>query len=110
MVQRYGKQTGIDLGDKANPQAQATMAALYAKDNISSLQNTLGRMPTKGELYMAHVLGATGAAKLINADPSKEAIMLYPRQVFDANRNIFFNGKQPRSAAEVYQLLNDKVT
>lgn len=110
MVGRYGKQTGIDLGDKNNPQAQATMAALYAKDNIASLQNTLGRMPTKGELYMAHVLGASGAAKLINADPNKEAIMLYPRQVFDANREIFFNGRQPRTVAEVYQLLNHKVT
>lgn len=110
MVNRYGKQTGIDLKDKNNPQAQATMAQLYAQDNIKSLQNTLGRLPTKGELYMAHVLGANGAAKLINADPNKEALMLFPRQVFDANRPIFFNGRNPRSAGEVYQILNDKVS
>lgn len=110
MVNKYGKQAGIDLADKSNPQAQATMASLLAKDNIQSLQHTLGRLPSKGELYMAHVLGANGAAKLINADPSKEAIMLFPRQVFDANRPIFFNGRQPRTVADVYKLLNDKVT
>lgn len=109
MVSRYGKQTGIGLQDKNNPQAQTIMTKLLAQDNIRSLQKTLGRLPTKGELYMAHVLGSNGAAKLINADPSKEAIMLFPRQVFDANRNIFFQGKQPRSVADVYQILNQKV-
>lgn len=110
MVKKYGKQTGYDLKDKNNPQAQAEMTRLYALDNIDALKPVLGRMPTKGELYMAHVLGAGGAAKLINAPANKEAIMLYPRQVFDANRSIFFNGKQPRSAGEVYKLLNSKVT
>lgn len=110
MVKRYGKQTGIDLGDKGNPQAQATMASLYAKDNVASLQKTLGRIPSKPELYMAHVLGAQGAAKLINSNPNQEAIMLFPRQVFDANRDIFFNGKTPRTAAQVYQLLSQKVS
>lgn len=109
MVMRYGKQTGIGLGDKNNPQAQATMAALLAKDNIASLQASLGRTPTKGELYMAHVLGANGAQKLIKANPDQEALMLYPRPVLDANRNIFFNGKIPRTAAQVYQLLSQKV-
>lgn len=109
MVARYGKQTGIDLGDKNNSQAQTTMVGLLAKDNIKSLNSTLGRMPSKGELYMAHVLGASGAAKLINADPNQEAIMLYPRQVLDANRSIFFDDKQPRTAGEVQQLLASKV-
>lgn len=113
MVSRYGAQTGINLRDKADPQAQATMARLLAQDNIKSLQNTLGRMPTKGELYAAHVLGASGAAKLINADPNREAITLFPRNVFDGNHNIFFDGKtskKPRTASQVYDLLVSKVS
>lgn len=109
MVKKYGKQTGIDLGDKNDPKAQATMASLLAKDNIQSLQNTLGRMPTKGELYTAHVLGAQGASKLIQANPNQEAIMLFPRQVFDANRNLFFSGKTPRTVADVRNILEKKV-
>lgn len=109
MVMRYGKQTGINIGDKNNPQAQATMASLLAKDNIVSLQKTLGRMPTKPELYMAHVLGAHGASKLINANPNQEAIMMFPRQVFDANRGIFFSGKRPNTVAEVQNILSRKV-
>lgn len=113
MVSKYGAQTGINLRDKADPQAQAIMARLLAQDNIKSLQNSLGRMPTKGELYAAHVLGASGAAKLINADPNREAITLFPRQVFDGNHNIFFDGKsskKPRTASQVYDLLVSKVS
>lgn len=110
MVSKYGKQTGIGLKDKNDPVAQATMTKFLAQDNIKSLQNTLGRLPTKGELYMAHVLGAKGASQLINSNPNKEAIMLYPRNVLDANRNIFFDGKRPRTVSEVYQLLNNKVS
>lgn len=109
MIIRYGKQTGLTLQDKSDPRAQAMMASLLAKDNIKELTPILGRMPSKGELYMAHFLGAKGAATLLNADPQKEAIMLFPRQVFDANRSVFFNGKQPRTVGEVRQLLNDKV-
>lgn len=110
MVAKYGKQTGIAIGDKNNPQAQATMATFYAKDNISSLQKSLGRMPSKPELYMAHVLGAQGAANLIKADPNQEAIMIFPRQVFDANRQIFFDGSRPRRVSEVQNILAKKVS
>lgn len=109
MVKKYGQETGITLGDKANPQAQATMAQKYAQDNITSLNKTLGRMPSKEELYMAHVLGAHGAATLINAPGDREAILLFPKQVLDSNRSIFFNGKQPRTVSEVYNLLSKKV-
>lgn len=110
MVSKYGAQTGIKLSDKNDPQSQSVMARLYAGDNIKQLEPVIGRMPTKGELYMSHLLGATGAAKLINAQGTgKEAIMLYPRQVLDANRNIFFDGRKPRTVEDVYKLLNNKV-
>ena len=109
MVNKYGQQTGIKLSDKNDPKAQQVMVKLLAQDNIQSLQKTIGRMPTLGEVYAAHVFGAGGAAKLINANPNKEAIMLFPRKVLDANRSIFFHGKQPRTVAEVSQILNKKV-
>lgn len=110
MVAKYGKETGIKLGDKSNPQAQQVMARKYANQNIQYLDSTLGRMPTLGEVYMAHFLGPHGAAKLIQADPNKEAIMLYPRPVYDANRSIFFSGSRPRTVEEVRNILNKKVS
>lgn len=110
MVNKYGSQTGIKIGDKSNPQAQQVMARLYAQDNIKELQKLTGRTPTQGELYAAHVLGATGASKLLNADPNQEAVMLFPRQVFDANRQIFFTGKRPNTVGEVQQILAKKVS
>jgi hypothetical protein len=109
MVAKYGQQTGIKIQDKNDPAAQTAMVKLLAQDNINALNKSLGRLPTKGELYIAHVLGAGGTSKLLNSSPNQEAAMLYPRNVVDANRTIFYNGKQPRSVAEVYQLLSNKV-
>lgn len=112
MVQKYGQQTGITLSMKNNPQAQITMATLLAKDNIKQMQPVLGRMPTKGELYAGHVLGPSGAIKLIQSQGTgRESITLFPRQVFDANRNLFFNSKTKQSLTveETYALLMSKV-
>ncbi len=110
MVAKYGKQTGISLSDKSNPEAQAEMGMLLAEDNAKALTKKLGRSPTDGELYMAHFLGADGATKLINAQGSgKQAIMLFPRRDVNANRSVFFDGRNPRSVEDVYALLNNKV-
>lgn len=111
MVKKYGAQTGIGLQDINKPEAQSVMARLLAQDNIKSLQNNLGRMPTKGELYQAHVLGSDGASRLIRAQGSgRPAFMLFPRAVTTANNSIFFapNG-QPRTVEQVYSLLGNKV-
>ena len=113
MVKRYGTDTGITDADKNDPKAQETMVKLFAKDNITRMQPFLQRLPTKGELYSAHVLGADGALRLINAannDPNKQAIMLFPKAVTMANKSIFFNGNTPRTALEVYQTLVKKVS
>ena len=113
MVKRYGDQTGITMQDKNDPAAQTTMAKLYAKDNVAKMQPFLNRLPTKGELYAAHVFGADGALRLINAannTPDKQAIMLFPRAVTAGNRSIFFNGNQPRTVSEVYQIISKKVS
>jgi hypothetical protein len=113
MVKRYGTETGIGMADKGDPKAQQVMAQLYAKDNINRMQPFLQRMPTKGELYAAHVLGGDGALRLIkaaNETPNKQAIMLFPKAVTNGNRQIFFNGDKPRTVLDVYQQLSKKVS
>lgn len=92
---------------RENPQVSADLAAAYTADNGAYLQSKFGRMPSPGELYIAHFLGAQGAEKLFRAglsDPDQSAAALFPRQA-KANPTIFYRDGQPRSVREVYKLL-----
>ncbi|HZS65103.1 MAG TPA: transglycosylase SLT domain-containing protein [Xanthobacteraceae bacterium] len=90
-----------------DPAANAAMAGVYTRNNAEYLTEKLGRAPTEGELYMAHFLGAGGAAKLIsaaNSNVSGEA--LFPAAA-RANRSVFYDSQgRARSAGEVYATLN----
>ncbi|MES1203790.1 MAG: transglycosylase SLT domain-containing protein, partial [Pseudomonadota bacterium] len=55
------------LSLRNDPEIAARMAAELARENASALQARLGRAPSSGELYAAHVMGADGAARLIQA-------------------------------------------
>src|ERR1700734_579357 len=50
-----------------DPTANAVMAGAFTRANADILSKKLGRAPSEGELYIAHFLGAGGAAKLISA-------------------------------------------
>ena len=57
---------------RSDPTANALMAGAFTKVNASVLSERLGRSPSEGELYIAHFLGAGGAARLLTmaaADP-----------------------------------------
>ena len=57
------------------------MAGAFANSNAKVLTDRLGRKPTDGELYMAHFLGASGAARFISAaeaQPEREGGELLP--------------------------------
>ncbi|HZZ88211.1 MAG TPA: transglycosylase SLT domain-containing protein, partial [Caulobacteraceae bacterium] len=57
--------TVMDL--RLDPHAAALMAGELAADHAAYLRGRVGREPTAGELYVAHVLGPQGSAKLIDA-------------------------------------------
>jgi Transglycosylase SLT domain len=91
-----------------DPSANAVMAGAFTKANATRLANALGRAPSDGELYIAHVLGQSGAAKLIasvqNA-PQTSAARLFPHAA-RANHSIFFDKQGgARSSADVYRVL-----
>ena len=68
------RQTILDL--RNDPATNATMAGAFTEMNSQYLATSLGRQPTSGELYIAHLMGASGAAKLIGMasdDPSASA-------------------------------------
>ena len=93
---------------RRDPQASASMAAELTRRNADALRQALGRDPTRGELYIAHVMGASGGARLIalaEAQPQADASATFPRAAA-ANRAIFFRGGAPRGAAEVVAMLS----
>jgi len=100
------KQAILDL--RRDPKVAATMAGALTQRNRDALAGTLGRDPTSGDLYAAHVLGAKGAATLIadaQENPARPAALDMP-EAAAANRALFYDkAGRPRGAAELYALL-----
>jgi len=90
---------------RKDPTANSVMAGAFANSNAKVLTDRLGRKPTDGELYMAHFLGASGAARFIRAaeaNPNGKAASLFPRAAH-ANSSIFYDKSgQARSLKQVY--------
>ncbi|HEX4409999.1 MAG TPA: transglycosylase SLT domain-containing protein [Xanthobacteraceae bacterium] len=92
-----------------DPTANAVMAGAFTQANSELLAEKLGRSPSEGELYIAHFLGAGGAAQLISAaasDPSASGASSFPSAAH-ANTSIFYDRATgaPRSLAQVRDIL-----
>lgn len=99
------------LALRKDPKAAAAMAGELTVDMANTLREGLGRNPTSGELYSAHVMGPGGALKLIRAaqsNPAQSAAALFPAAA-KANRSIFYtqDGVE-RSAQSVLARLTAK--
>jgi hypothetical protein len=95
---------------REDPQIAADLAAAFTKTNGDYLMARFGRMPSAGELYIAHFLGAQGAERMFTAglsNPDQVAADLFPRQAA-ANRSIFYADGRPRTVREVYRALVSK--
>ena len=117
MVRRHGAEHGLGSAAAAlqqgataatrrdilelrnDPELSARMAGELARENADALQARLGRAPSAGELYAAHVMGAGGALRLIEAaqHDAPDAAALFPREAA-ANRGLFYADGAPRSA------------
>ncbi|MFL5043846.1 MAG: transglycosylase SLT domain-containing protein [Xanthobacteraceae bacterium] len=100
------------LNLRKDPTANAAMAGALTRHNAARLKARIGRDATEGELYMAHFLGAGGAARLIDAAanrPDASAAKLFPKAAA-ANRSIFYDKQGgARSVTGVYALLATKL-
>jgi hypothetical protein len=96
---------------RQDPTANAVMAGAFTQSNAAYLKERLGRDATEGELYIAHFMGAGGAAKLIEQSettPGAKAAEVFPNAA-RANRSIFFDGNgRARNFAEVAQKLSGR--
>lgn len=95
------------LALRNDPELSARMAGELARENASYLQNRLGRAPSAGELYAAHVMGPAGAARLIEAAAAgaPSAAALFPREA-NANQGLFY---QRTGEARSAQALLDRL-
>lgn len=117
MVRRHGAEHGLGqyaaalqqganaetrreiLALRTDPELSARMAGELARENAAGLEQRLGRAPSAGELYAAHVMGVGGAGRLIEAaaQGASDASVLFPREAA-ANRGLFYSNGAARSA------------
>jgi hypothetical protein len=90
---------------RTDPNANAVMAGVLTQQNAATLSRRIGRLPTEGELYIAHFFGAGGAGKVIDllgSNPQTKAAEIFPRAA-QANAPIFYDRHgNARSIAGVY--------
>lgn len=112
--------TGIDpnMDDKAllalrsDPKLSTMAAAAYAKMNQKSLEQTLGRSVTDPEIYMAHFMGAGGAATFLTAyrnNPEQSAALLLP-ETAKANKPVFYDKGKELTVSQVYSNIAQNFT
>jgi hypothetical protein len=96
------------LALRDDPAANAAMAGAFTQQNAAVLHDRIGHSPSEGDLYVAHFLGAGGAAQLINLasqNPSASAASVFPNAA-KANPSIFYDRQgHARSVSDVYHVL-----
>jgi transglycosylase-like protein with SLT domain len=100
----------LDL--RKQPEASSAMAAEFASDNRRYLERRLGRPVESVDLYLAHFLGAGGAARFLaahDANPAGAAAASVPAAA-RANRWVFYNRDgSPRSFAQIRERFASRI-
>ena len=98
------KQQILDL--RSDPTLSADLAAEYTKQNQSEVEQAIGRPLSRGDLYMAHFLGAGGATEFLKAldtGGNTAAAKLLP-DAAAANPSIFYDASgRAKTVGEIYQ-------
>jgi len=95
---------------RENPHISALMAAELTKENEVILEQKLGREVSHGELYMAHFLGAGGAAKFLDSldnNPDIDAEYIVPTAARN-NQAVFYKGGKALTLDQVYARFESK--
>lgn len=104
------KQKILEL--RHDPAISSLLAAEYAKQNQAEIEQSLGRPLSRGDLYMAHFLGAGGATQFLKALDRKgdmPAAKLLP-DAAAANPSIFYDASgHAKSVRDIYQSVASKI-
>jgi hypothetical protein len=100
------------LALRKDPAVAAALAGEYTQANRQEVERALGRTVNRGELYLAHFLGAGGATQLMRAvaqDGAAPAADLLP-EAAAANRAVFYDAAgAPRSVGDIYRDLTGRI-
>lgn len=111
-TRKYGDRYGITPNTpQSDGRANALMGGHYLKENERILSSVVDGPVGVVENYIAHFLGATGAKRFFKAykeAPNTPAANLFPTQA-KSNTAIFYANGQPRTIAQIYQLMRDKI-
>lgn len=112
VISKYGRQYGYDASTSPfDVKANAIMGAHYLKETMRDLGNKTRRTIGATEAYIGHFMGGSGGARFLNAldkTPDASAAAVMPSAA-KSNTAIFYDNGRPRTLAEVYSVLNDKV-
>lgn len=109
MITKYGAKYGINPSTPAtDPRAAALMLGEYIKENQAYLTKELGRPPTDTEVYMAHFLGAGGAAQFLKAPDNAIGAAVAPKAAA-ANVPIFYKNGAALTKAQVVKLMDGRL-
>jgi hypothetical protein len=89
------------LALRSDAAVSADMAASLTAANAQSLKASLGRDPTPGDLYTAHVLGAGGAATMIKADRGARAADIDPAAAASNHSLFYTKDGRPKTVGEL---------
>lgn len=95
MLGRYKDEFELDeTSDPYCAWTNSVLAAAYLRENEERLRGILRRDPTPAEVYMAHLLGPTGASRVLRADLNRKVTDVVPYAV-NGNRRLLVrsNGK-----------------
>jgi len=105
------RQQILDL--RNHPETASIMAAELATDNRTYLEERIGRRAEPVDLYLAHFLGAGGAAKFLttlSSAPDSSGASLFPAAA-RANASVFYDRQgSPRSLADIRSTFQRKLT
>lgn len=108
MVSRTGKKYGIPAN--ASPfdmSYSAIMGAEFIKQNMRQLKDVCPN-PNAADLYLMHLLGATGARRFFEADPNQPADLVLGQQAI-ANKDLFSEGGRWLTIAQSYERIKRRV-
>lgn len=91
-----------------DPVASSLLAAEYLKAGTKAINGVKSDI-NDADLYLTHFLGHSGASKFLSAHPNVPGSQLFPKQAA-SNREMFFDGRRPRTLGEIYEIIKTKVS
>jgi hypothetical protein len=101
------------LNLRKNPELSALMAGEFSTENKRYLENNTQGTVGETEIYLAHFMGAGGAAKFLNQrhdNPDSVASQIFPKAAH-ANKAVFFDSEtgRPRTLNQIYDFFANKL-